>query len=60
VYENNNVQGFQNTYEASVWDGKVGGKYATPGVYYYVVEGKGRDGKMNKANGFFHLFRGKD
>lgn len=62
VFESNNVQGFYNTAETipeSVWDGKVGGKFATPGVYYYVVDGIGRDGARRKANGFFHLFRGK-
>lgn len=62
VWESNNVQGFLNTAETvpqSVWDGKVGGKYASPGVYYYVVEGVGRDGKRRKESGFFHLFRDK-
>lgn len=60
VYENNNVQGFYNTATSipeSVWDGKIGGRMATPGVYYYVVEGIGRDGEKRKAHGFFHLFR---
>lgn len=62
VWQNNNVLGFGNTIETvaqSVWDGKIGGKYATPGVYYYVVDGIGRDGKRRRANGFFHLFRDK-
>jgi gliding motility-associated-like protein len=62
VWESNNVQGFYNTATTvpqSVWDGKVGGKYASPGVYYYVVEGTGRDGKRQKESGFFHLFRDK-
>ena len=62
VYENNNVQGFYNTKATipeSVWNGKVGGRLATPGVYYYVVEGIGRDDKRRRAKGFFHLFRDK-
>lgn len=62
VWESNNVQGFGATVEAfpqSIWDGKVGGKVAVPGVYYYVAEGIGRDDKKRTANGFFHLFRGK-
>jgi gliding motility-associated-like protein len=62
VWESNDVRGFLNTAETvpeSVWDGKVGGKYASPGVYYYVVEGIGRDDKRRKQAGFFHLFRGK-
>jgi len=57
VWENNNIAGFSKTIVESVWDGKVGGKYCTPGVYFYVVEGRGRDGKKRTANGFFHLFR---
>ena len=62
VWESNNVQGFNNTVTSipqSVWDGKVGGQMATPGVYFYVAEGIGRDGEKRSANGFFHLFRGK-
>ena len=62
VWESNNVINFKNTVTAvpqSVWDGKVGGKICTPGVYYYVVEGRGRDDKRRRTSGFFHLFRGK-
>jgi gliding motility-associated-like protein len=61
TWESNNVKGFYNTATSvsqSVWDGKVGGKYATPGVYFWVAEGVGRDGRKLKGNGFFHLFRG--
>lgn len=62
VWESNDVKGFGATVEStpqSVWDGKVGGKLATPGVYYYVVEGRGRDDKKQQTSGFFHLFRDK-
>lgn len=58
-WENNDIRGFKNTYAESVWDGKLGGRYASPGVYFYVVEGTGRDGTKRKAGGFFHLFREK-
>jgi len=60
VWESGNVVNFYNTVKSvsqSVWDGKVGGKYCTPGVYYYVVDGIGRDDKRRKKSGFFHLFR---
>ena len=60
VYENSNVQGFRNTWTVSAWDGTIGGRYASPGVYFYVVEGRGRDGQKRWAKGFFHLYRGKD
>lgn len=62
VWESNDVKGFGPTVTSipqSVWDGKVGGKLATPGVYYYVAEGTGRDDKKQQATGFFHLFRDK-
>ena len=59
-WESDDVRGFDDSFSASVWDGKLGGRFASPGVYYYVVEGQGRDNINRKANGFFHLFRGKD
>jgi gliding motility-associated-like protein len=58
-WENNNVQGFDATVSESAWDGKIGGRYASPGVYYYVVKAKGRDDKTQNAHGFVHLFREK-
>jgi gliding motility-associated-like protein len=58
-WDKSDIQGFENTWEEAVWDGKMGGRYASPGVYYYVVEGTGRDGKKRRAHGFFHLFRDK-
>ena len=61
-WEGNNIQGFYDTATTitqSVWDGKIGGRLATPGVYFWVAEGTGRDGKKRKDNGFFHLFRDK-
>jgi gliding motility-associated-like protein len=60
VFESKNVQGFENTWMVSAWDGRIGGRFASPGVYYYVVEGLGRDGKKRWHKGFVHLFRDKD
>ncbi len=59
-WSKSNIQGFEDTYAESVWDGKIGGRYASPGVYYYFVEGRGRDGTTRRTNGFVHLFRGRD
>lgn len=60
-WESDNVGDFETTWEETVWDGRLmGGRYASPGVYYYTVVGDGRDGERRKAHGFFHLFRGKD
>lgn len=33
------------------WDGKYGGKFVPAGVYYYVIEAKGADGKDYKLSG---------
>ncbi len=58
-WENNNVRGFETTVTESAWDGKIGGRMASPGVYYYVAEATGRDDKKRWAHGFVHLFREK-
>lgn len=59
VWEKSNIRRFEGSMEESVWDGKIGGRYASPGVYYYIVEGLGRDGEKRWAHGFFHVFRAK-
>ena len=59
-WESDEIRGFEGTYTETVWDGRIGGRYASPGVYYYVVEGMGRDGERRTAHDFFHLFREKD
>lgn len=55
-----NIRSNDYTYEHSVWDGKVGRRYASPGVYYYFISAEGRDGKKHKLKGFVHLFRQKN
>lgn len=60
-WQSGDVRGFEGTWTESVWDGRgMGGKYASPGVYYYAVRGEGRDGVTRRKEGFFHLFRDKD
>ncbi len=60
-WQSGDVRGFEGTWTETVWDGRgMGGKYASPGVYYYAVKGEGRDGVTRRKEGFFHLFRGKD
>jgi len=60
-WDSGNIQGFEGTWTETVWDGKgMGGRYASPGVYYYNVLGEGRDGQKRRAHGFVHLFRDKD
>ncbi len=60
-WDSGDIRGFEGTWTETVWDGRLmGGRYASPGVYYYNVVGEGRDGERRRAHGFFHLFRGKD
>ncbi|HSH20852.1 MAG TPA: gliding motility-associated C-terminal domain-containing protein, partial [Draconibacterium sp.] len=60
-WESGNVRGFEGTWTETVWDGRgMGGRYASPGVYYYVVKGEGRDGEERRTKGFVHLFRDND
>ena len=44
---------------AKGWDGKKGGKYVSPGVYYYVIEAEGSDGIIYKKKGDINIFRPK-
>ena len=57
VFESKNVRGFDQSWTVSAWDGRIGGRDASEGVYYYVIEGLGRDGKKRWHKGFVHLFR---
>jgi len=41
--------------ELAAWDGKVNGKLATPGVYFYVVDAQGRDGERRRKKGFIQM-----
>jgi gliding motility-associated-like protein len=55
-----NIRSSDYTIEHSVWDGKIGGRMASPGVYFIVVRAVGRDDKERNQNGYIHLFRSKD
>lgn len=44
---------------AQGWDGKKGGKYVAPGVYFYVIEATGSDGKRIKRKGSINILRSK-
>ncbi|MFV0346345.1 MAG: gliding motility-associated C-terminal domain-containing protein [Bacteroidales bacterium] len=58
-WSSSNIQGSEDVYYHSVWDGKINGSYASPGVYFYVIQATGRDGRKFKESGFIHLFRSK-
>lgn len=67
-----NIESSDYTIEHSVWDGKIGSRWASPGVYYYIIEYEGRSLVQNEESrrygrpvkgiqkGFIHLFRGKN
>lgn len=59
-YQSGDIQGFEDLRTESVWDGRIGGRYASPGVYYYDVVGTGRDDRKQTEHGFVHLFREKN
>lgn len=44
---------------AQGWDGKKGGKYVSPGVYFYVIEYKDAEGKKRKKSGHINILRSK-
>jgi len=41
--------------EFAAWDGTVNGKLCSPGVYFYVVDAKGRDGERRRSKGFVQM-----
>lgn len=40
---------------AKGWDGKVNGKNASPGAYFYIIQAKGADGVVYKTKGDINL-----
>ncbi len=67
-WKNSNIVSSDDTYAHSVWDGHLGRRLASPGVYYYVIKYEGRDideeddkGRPVEGTktGFIHLFREK-
>lgn len=47
------------TNPATGWDGKKKGKYVPAGVYFYVIEAEGSDGKKYKLKGDINILRPK-
>lgn len=46
---------FSSTDPSAGWDGKKGGKYVGPGVYYYVIQAEGADGIHYKKAGDINI-----
>lgn len=41
------------------WDGRANGKYVSPGVYFYVIQAKGSEGKSYKKRGDINILRSR-
>jgi gliding motility-associated-like protein len=54
------VELFYWTDPAKGWDGKKGGKYVPPGVYFYIIEASGSDGRRYKEKGSINIIRPKN
>jgi len=54
------VQMFHFEDPAIGWDGKYKGKWVDPGVYFYVIEAKGADGKSHNLKGHINIIRSKN
>jgi gliding motility-associated-like protein len=54
------VELFHWTDPAKGWDGKKGGKYVPPGVYFYIIEARGSDGRRYKEKGSINIIRPKN
>lgn len=59
IFDRNGVQLFHFSDPEQGWDGKYRGKLVRPGVYYYVIEAKGADGKQYRKSGDINILRYK-
>jgi gliding motility-associated-like protein len=57
IFDRNGHQLFYFDRPELGWDGKHHGKTVSPGVYYYVIEAKGADGKKYKKGGDINILR---
>ena len=60
IFDRWGVKMFDFTDPSMGWDGKYRGKYVPSGVYFYVIQAKGSDGKTYKLKGDINILRGKD
>lgn len=59
IFNRHGKQLFHFTDPSMGWDGKVGGKVVPSGVYYYVIEAVGSDGKKYKKSGDINIIHYK-
>lgn len=59
IFDRYGNQIFHFTDPSQGWDGKHNGKLVNPGVYYYVIQATGADGRKYKRNGDINILRYK-
>lgn len=57
IFDRYGNQVYHSTDPEQGWDGKRGGKVVNPGVYYYVIQATGADGKKYKKSGDINILR---
>lgn len=57
IFDRNGHQVCHLTSPDQGWDGKVGGKTVNSGVFYYVIEAQGTDGKKYKKSGDINVVK---
>jgi len=59
IYAPWGVKVYDSTDITQGWDGTIGGRLASIGVYFYVIDAKGTDGRVFKKRGDINLLRSK-
>lgn len=59
IFDRYGTQLFHFSDPSQGWDGKYKGKYVKPGVYFYVIEAKGADGRSYKKGGDINIIKSK-
>ncbi len=59
IFDSKGTEIFRFEDPSNGWDGKYHGKFVKPGVYYYVIEATGSDGKKYKKSGDINILNYK-
>ena len=59
IFDSKGTQLYQFDDPSGGWDGKYRGKTVKPGVYYYVIQASGADGKKYKKSGDINILNYK-
>ncbi|MGN0231139.1 MAG: gliding motility-associated C-terminal domain-containing protein [Muribaculaceae bacterium] len=60
IFNRYGMEIFSFTDPSQCWDGKYKGKYVDAGVYFYVIQARGADGKNYKLKGDINIINLKD